>query len=178
MNEERIAYESNQPEVVASEARRQVNEPSSVASRDVVRTTSSRKFAVDSMIAALVGTFLLVIGMLAMLRAGLGGTLRLPVVEVLGFTHTAVLGIAETAIGLMLLIAGASQSRSGALFLGVVLAIAGFIGAVQIDSFKKYWALEKSFAWLVAIAGLAVALAALLVPRTAVRTRDLHVSTN
>ena len=88
------------------------------------------------------------------------------------------LGLTETAIGLMLLIAGASRSRSGALFFGIVLAIAGFIGAVQIDSLKNWWALEKSFAWLVAIAGLAVALAALLVPRTAVRTRELHVATN
>ena len=178
MNEERIVYEGNQPDVVVRSDGRNIDEPLSVATRDVMRTTSLRRFAVDSMVAALVGAFLLIMGILAMLRAGLGGTLRLPVVEVLGFTHTAVLGLTETAIGLMLLIAGASRSRSGALFFGIVLAIAGFIGAVQIDSLKNWWALEKSFAWLVAIAGLAVALAALLVPRTAVRTRELHVATN
>ncbi|MDO9176251.1 MAG: hypothetical protein Q7V62_15695, partial [Actinomycetota bacterium] len=89
------------------------------------------------------------------------------IVEVLGFTHTTTLGLIEIAIGVCLLIAGATRSRSGALFFGAILGVAGFVGAVQTESFDTSLALESSMAWLAALAGLIVVLAALMLPRFA-----------
>ena len=88
-----------------------------------------------------------------------------PVVQVLGFTHTTTLGLIEIGIGLFLLISAAARSRSGELFFGAVLGIAGFVGAVQTESFDKNLALESSLAWLAVVAGAVVVLAALLMPR-------------
>ncbi len=94
-----------------------------------------------------------------------------PVVEVLGFTHTTTLGLIEIVLGACLLISGASSWRSGALFFGAMLAIGGFVGAVQTESFVTDLALESSFAWLATIAGaVVVALSALLMPRYLTRS--------
>ncbi len=88
----------------------------------------------------------------------------------LGFTHTAWLGVIEVAIGLGLLLSGAARSRGGAILFGSILAIGAFVGAVQQESFEEDLALESSFAWALVVAGVVVVLAALLVPRTIRRT--------
>ena len=90
-----------------------------------------------------------------------------PVVEVLGFRHTATLGLIEVALGLCLLIAGTTRSRSGAMFFGAVLGVAGFVAAVQSTSFEESLAIESSFGWLAVLAGLLVVLTALMLPRSA-----------
>jgi hypothetical protein len=48
---------------------------------------------------------------------------------------------------------------------GASLGIAGFVGAVQADSFKETLALESSMGWIAAIAGLVIVVAVLLLPR-------------
>ena len=87
------------------------------------------------MIAAVAGLVILVVGLIAIVRGGFDGPMSTPVVEVLGFTHTTLLGLIEIAIGGALLISGATRSRSGAVLFGSVLGIAGFVGAVQTESF-------------------------------------------
>jgi len=146
-----------------------VYDPPAVAAMPVarVRTSSSSRFAPDAIIAALVGLALLITGLIAITRGGFDGPMSDPVVDVLGFTHTTVLGLIEIAFGVFLLSAGASRSRSGAMFGGLVLAVAAFVGAVQTESFRENLALESSMAWLLVIAGAVVALAALLLPRFA-----------
>ena len=141
-----------------------------VAPVQAVRTASVRRFAPDAIIAALVGLVLLLVGLLAVVRGGFDGPMEDPVVEVLGFTHTTTLGLIEIVLGACLLISGASSWRSGALFFGSVLAIGGFVGAVQTESFVTDLALESSFAWLATIAGVVVALSALLMPRYLTRS--------
>jgi hypothetical protein len=141
-----------------------------VAPAQGVRTASVRRFAPDAIIAAIVGLVLLVMGLLAVVRGGFDGSMEDPVVEVLGFTHTTTLGLIEIVLGACLLIAGASSWRGGAIFFGAVLAIGGFVGAVQTESFVESLALESSFAWLAVIAGTVVVLSALLLPRYLTRT--------
>src|SRR4051812_20905722 len=46
---------------------------------------------------------LLIVGAITLQRAGLNGDMAVPVVSVAGFTHTAWLGVAELAFGLLLL---------------------------------------------------------------------------
>ena len=131
-----------------------------------VQTTAyTSRFAPDAIIAAVVGLALLLIGLIAITRGGFDGAMSLPVVKVLGFTHTTTLGLIEIAIGVCLLISGASGSRSGAVFFGAVLGIGGFVGAAQTDSFKRNLALQSGFAWLMVIGAVVVVLSALVMPR-------------
>lgn len=132
-----------------------------------VRTASASRFAPDAVIAAIVGLVLLVVGLIAVVRGGFDGSMSDPVVEVAGFTHTTMLGLIEIGIGLALLLSGATRSRSGEIFFGSVLGIAGFVGAVQSESFVESLALESSMAWLSVLAAAVVVLAALLLPRYA-----------
>ena len=130
-----------------------------------VRRSYARSFAPDAIVAALVGLFVLLVGLLAVTRGGFDGPMDTPVVSVLGFTHTTTLGLIEILLGGSLLLSGATRSRSAALFFGSVLGIAAFVGAVQTESFKNNLALESGFAWLMVFGGLMVVLAALLLPR-------------
>jgi hypothetical protein len=145
----------------------QVVVPAVPAASGQVRTAYASRYAPDAIIAALAGLVLLVVGLIAMVRGGFDGPMSIPVVSVLGFTHTTTLGILETGIGLCLLLSGSARSRTGELFFGAVLGIAAFVGAVQTDSFKKSLALESGWAWLMVFAAIVVVLAALVMPRFA-----------
>jgi hypothetical protein len=144
------------------------------AVHQTVATSYGRRYAVDSVVVGLVGLAFLVIGLIAVTRAGLDGSMRDPVVEVLGFTHTATLGIIEAGIGLCLLLCAATMTRGGSVFFGLLLGIGGFVGAVQIDSFKDSLALESGLAWLAVIAAIVVVLASLLVPRMVTSTNRVE----
>jgi hypothetical protein len=145
-----------------------------VTTSGTVRTSYARSFAPDAIAAAVVGLFILLIGLLAITRGGFDGPIETPVVRVLGFTHTTLLGLIETVIGLCLLTSGATRSRSASLFFGSVLGIGAFVGAVQTDSFRKNLALESSFAWVMVLSAVVVVLAALLLPRYVQRSMTVH----
>ena len=129
------------------------------------RTTSRSRFAPDSVLTGLVGLVLVAFGLVAVIRTGLEGSLSEPVRDVAGMTHTATLGLLEIGIGLCLLLSAAAYSRTGQLFFGALLGIAGFIGAVQNDSFKDSLALEAGMGWIATATGLFIVLAVLLLPR-------------
>lgn len=132
---------------------------------EVRRTTVRRAIALDSIVAGAAGVVILVVGLLAVVRAGVDGPMDQPVVEVAGFTHTATLGAIEVVLGLALLIAAASRSRAACAFWGVVLGIAGFVGGVQSESFTDSLAIESSMAWWLMATGIVVFAAAALLPR-------------
>ena len=149
-------------EVVATTAR--------PVAAEQVRTAYASRFAPDAVIAAIAGLVILVVGLIAIVRGGFDGPMADPVVEVVGFTHTTTLGLIEIAIGLALLLSGATRSRSGEIFFGTVLGIGGFVGAVQSESFVESLALESSMAWLAVVVAAVVVLAALMLPRYARHT--------
>ena len=132
-----------------------------------VRTAYASRFAPDSIIAGIAGLVVLVTGLIAIVRGGFDGPMSTPIVQVVGFNHTTTLGLIEIGLGLALLVSAATRSRSGEVFFGAVLGIAGFVGAVQTESFKKTLALESSMAWLAVAIGAVVVLAALMLPRYA-----------
>jgi hypothetical protein len=129
------------------------------------RTTSRSRFAPDSMLTGLVGLALVGIGLVAVIRTGFEGSMSEPVKEVIGMTHTATLGLIEIGVGLCLLVSAAAYSRTGQLFFGALLGIAGFIGAVQTDSFRESLALETGMSWIAAGAGFVIVVSVLLLPR-------------
>lgn len=139
-----------------------------------VRTTYAGSFTPDVIIAGAVGLVALIIGLLVIVRAGLASPLSQPVVKVLGFTHTATLGLVEIAVGLFLLLAASTRSRSMAAFAGLAMVVGGVVGVAQYQSFADSLALERGWAWVVLIAGAVVALAALLLPRMARRTTSVQ----
>ena len=120
-----------------------------------------------AIIAGIAGLVVLVTGLIAIVRGGFDGPMSTPIVQVVGFNHTTTLGLIEIGLGLALLMSAATRSRSGEVFFGAVLGIAGFVGAVQTESFKKTLALESSMAWLAVAIGAIVVLAALMLPRYA-----------
>jgi len=152
------------PPVVEQPVVEQYVAPASVGQ---VRTAYASRFAPDSIIAGIAGLVVLVTGLIAIVRGGFDGPMSTPVVQVVGFNHTTSLGLIEIGIGLALLLSAATRSRSGEVFFGAVLGIAGFVGAVQTESFKKTLALESSMAWLAVAIGAVVVLAALMLPRYA-----------
>ena len=135
--------------------------------RETVQTTTRTRFAPDSVTTGLIGLVMVVIGLIAIIRGGFDGPMSEPVVRVLGFTYTTTLGLIEVGIGLCLLLSAAARSRSAEVFFGAVLGIAGFVGAVQTDSFHKSLALESGMAWLAVVAGFVIVASALLLPRFA-----------
>ncbi len=145
----------------------QVAVPAAAVAGGQVRTASASRFAPDAIVAAIAGLVIMVVGLIAIIRGGFDGEMSDPVIEVVGFTHTTVLGLIEIAIGAALLISGATRSRSGEVFFGSVLGIAGFVGAVQSESFVESLALESSMAWLAVLTAVVVVLCALLLPRYA-----------
>ena len=56
-----------------------------------VRRSYQSQFALDSIVAGVVGLGVVVVGLIAVLRAGLSGPIDEPIVEILGFNHTALL---------------------------------------------------------------------------------------
>lgn len=144
-----------------------VSENPQVTHEQQVSTTSRSRFAPDSIITGLVGLVMLVVGLIAVTRGGFDGPMSEPVIRVFGFTYTTTLGLIEVGIGLCLLISAAARSRSGELFFGAVLGIAGFVGAVQVESFRESLALESGMGWLAVAAGSVIVVAALLLPRFA-----------
>ena len=121
--------------------------PVPVSGGEVHKAYASR-IAPDAVIAALAGLVILVVGLIAIIRGGFAGSISDPVVTVVGFTHTTLLGLIEIGIGLALLISGATSSRAAELFFSCMLGVGGFVGAVQTSSFKKSLALESSMAWV------------------------------
>jgi len=160
------------PVVAAPPVVEQVVVPQQVAHQrhQQVATSYGQRWAFDSVIVGIVGLAMTIVGLVAVTRAGLDGSMDEPVVKVLGFTHTSTLGLIEAGIGVCLLICAAATARAGAVFFGLVLFVGAIVGAVQTDSFRRSLALQSGLAWLAVIAAAIVVLVSLLVPRMATRT--------
>jgi hypothetical protein len=146
--------------------------PAPVSSSDAniagttMRSAYVRSFAPDAWVASIAGLAITVVGLLAITRGGFDGSMDEPVVQVMGFNHTTLLGLIEAVVGAALLISGASRSRSATLFISAVLGIGAFVGAVQTESFVRSLALESSLGWLLLAVAVVVALTTAVVPRT------------
>ncbi len=152
---QRASLAERQPVVV--DARPQVVENS------VSETT--QRWAFDSMACGLIGVFYGIIGLITVSRAGMSNPLSDPIVEVLGFGHTATLGLIEIGVGAALLFAAAMASRGAALFFGTTLGVASFVGAIEADRFQQRLGIESSYCWVSLALALIVVLTALMIPR-------------
>ncbi len=112
--------------------------------------TVSRQFPASSLVGALIGAAMLVVGIVVLLRGDVTGSWSDPMVSILGLDHTPLLGLAEVATGALLLIAALTGSRPVLMFFSAVMMIFGVVVLVQheslvddlgVQSAHGYWAL-------------------------------------
>ena len=133
---------------------------------ETVKTTERTwTFAPGQLISLIVGVGFVVVGLIAMVRAGIDGSFEDPVVEVLGLTHTAWLGLAEIGLGVLLILAGTGAwGRPLSVVLGVAMVIAGVLIGAAPEEMPAELAVEEDFGWALAVLGALVALAAMVLP--------------
>ena len=129
--------------------------------------------APGQIISMIAGVGFIIVGVIAVVRAGVDTPLSAPVVTVLGYTHTAWLGLIEIGAGLLLMLAGLDPfARAGSAVLGALLVIAGVLMHAIPEDMPSQLAIDKDMGIPVAIVGAVVALAALILP--AWRTHDVE----
>lgn len=140
--------------------RQEVTKPVSTRTRE-----RSWTFAPGQLVSLVVGLGLIAVGVVALVRADVNGSLSTPVVEVLGYTHTAWLGLAEIALGLLLVLAGTGAwGRAVSVLLGAATVIAGVLILAEPGQMPDELGLEKDFGWPLIVLGAIVALAAMVLP--------------
>jgi hypothetical protein len=134
---------------------------------EVLTSVRERRWelAPGQIVSLVAGVGLLAMGLVAIVRAGLEGELGSPVVEVLGFSHTALLGLIEVGVGLLLVAAGSSfRGRGASAVLGVCVAVAGVLVMSTTEDLPTELGLEESYGTMLVILGVVVAVAALVLP--------------
>ena len=142
------------------------------ASADATRAHGDTKvrertwtFAPGQLVSLAAGIFAIAVGLIALIRAGVDGSLEEPTVSVLGYDHTAWLGIVEIGVGALLVLAGAGAAgRPLSVLVGALMVVAGVLVLAETSAMPDEFALEREFGWPVAVLGGVVALAALILP--------------
>lgn len=123
-------------------------------SQDLVESRPAASGVLGQVLILAVAAVLLLMGALALARAGVDGDMAIPVVEVFRFTHTAWLGIIELVVGFLFLLGGLSPStRDLGLGLGILVLLAGIIVIIQPDAPPAELAVEKSYGSLLVVLG-------------------------
>jgi hypothetical protein len=144
----------------APEAAREVRAPGRRKMRE-----QTWAFAPGQVVSFAVGVAAVAVGVLALVRAGVDGSLDTPTVGVLGYTHTAWLGVAEIAVGAVLMLAGTGpRGRPLSILIGAAAVVTGVVIIAEPDRTPAQLGLEKNFGWPMIGAGALVALAAIALP--------------
>ena len=175
-NDDRVddtTVRSDDPVVEHRPAEPAVVERSDTTVRDVDRTDDdtftvrerTHTFAPGQLVSLAVGVGFVAFGLVAMIRAGIDGSFANPVVDVLGFSHTAWLGLAEVGLGALLILAGTGAwGRPLSVLLGAGMVIAGVLVLAEPGEMPEELGLEKDYGWLLVLSGALVALCALILP--------------
>jgi hypothetical protein len=143
---------------------------------EVEVTESEYRFSPAQVVHAAIGVFLVVLGIIAMVRGDLGGDLTASQFTILGITHNAAIGIGELVAGALLLLAAASP---GGRFLGLIVGLAMIVfGAVLLGDQQtmRDVGTEDALAWLAIVLGAgAVVFGLIPARRTRRRTVDRSV---
>jgi hypothetical protein len=146
-------------------------------------TVTERGFSPGQLLIMLAGAASLALGIVAVARTGLNGSLSQPVEEVLGWNHTALLGLIEIGAGAVMILSGL---RAGTRWIGGLVGLAAIAGGALILG-ELSWTMdelgaERSFGWVAIVIG-AVAVVGAAIPRVHRRSRRMaytehpHLST-
>jgi hypothetical protein len=129
------------------------------------RRAAAPPFSITRLVVLAAGVVFLAFGIVAMARAGLSGPLDQPMVDVLGFPHTALLGIFEAVAGALLILSGLGSIGSPlALVVGLALVVAGVLFLGQLDWFMTHLSNDSSFGWVPVVGGGAVVVSLVALP--------------
>lgn len=145
---------------------------------ETVQTSRTSWFTPSAALAGITAIGLLLLGGITAARAGIDSSLDEHVVEVAGYTATALLGLIEIAFGLTLLIAALTRSRQAILFLSIAGGVVALIAVFQPSAGEGSLAVERGFAVVAAIVMGVIVAAALLptVRRSSVVRRTTDVT--
>jgi hypothetical protein len=130
-------------------------------------------FAPGQLISFAVGVAAIAIGVVALVRAGIDDNLARPTVEVLELSHTAWLGLAEVALGVLLVLAGTGAwGRFLSVPIGALMVIAGVLVLAEPSQVPDRLGVEQDYGWALVLFGGLVALASMALPVW--RTRKVH----
>jgi hypothetical protein len=130
-------------------------------------------FAPGQLVSLAAGILAIVVGLIAVIRCGLDGSLGTPVESVLGYDHTAWTGFIEIGAGVLLVVAGlGAAGRPLSVLVGLAAVVAGVLILAETDAMPDELGLEREFGWPVAVLGGVVVLASLLIPVWRTHHRD------
>ena len=132
--------------------------------RSETRVASSRfVFSPGQILAGILGVVVAIIGIIAMSRGGLDGSLNVPVVNVAGTDQSAMLGIAEFAAGLLLVLGALSYAARGLIaFVGVVMVIGGVVLGAASSTILRDVGTSQGTGWAIMVGGIIAVVAASL----------------
>ena len=105
-------------------------------------------------VGAIVGVILTVVGILAIVKAGLDTTLNQPIVRVAGLDMSAAVGIGFLVVGLILLLASATSDGAGAVgFFGVLLILFGVFAVAITGDLRLDVGVGRNTGWFSIILG-------------------------
>jgi len=134
-----------------------------VARREVVRAPWSPA----QIVALVIGGLLTVMGGVVLARTGLNfGDLDTARTHVMGLEHTALLGVIELVLGLVLIGAGSvpGAPRGTMSFIGVALLLLGLIVAIEPSGTHRALGTTPGHGWFWAILGVILLAASMLSP--------------
>lgn len=135
-----------------------------------MRTTARRRWpttSVSSLLSGAVGIVLLVIGIVAVARAGLTD-LTEPAVAVGPFVRTTLFGLIEIALGVIALATAADRDVRGASALAVVTGVAGIVWLIEPAAFAGVLGMTVATGWLYVLVAAALLVGVALDRRRAV----------
>jgi hypothetical protein len=143
-----------------------VDEPTAIVpARSVGRASTWSRMSLGPLLAIVAGAAFVAFGCIVLTRTGLDATWYRPREEVLDADHTALLGVLEIGVGVILLLAGVTGSRVLVAILGLAMALGATAMAIDPEELQRELAIERWWAWTLAALGVALTLSALQAPR-------------
>jgi hypothetical protein len=137
--------------------------------------TTVRAFSIGQVLIMAAGAAMLAMGIVTIVRGDLDGELTDPVVQVLGFDHTPLLGLIEIGAGVLLVLAGLRPSgRMLAGLIGALLIVAGALVLAELDWITDNLTAEQSYGWVPIIVGAVTLVAAFAFPTKVRQVREIR----
>lgn len=132
------------------------------------------RFSAAQALHAACGVFMVVLGAVAVGRAGFGDRLGERTTEVLDITVSTVIGLVAIAVGLIFLFAALSPAGRGTGgVMGVLLLVAGIVIAAGSDEFLADLHTESALGWVLMVVGAIAVIGSVLPAHTVVREADV-----
>ncbi len=136
-----------------------------VEHRDVVESGSGRverraatsRFVLSpgQVIAGILGIVMAIIGIITLSRAGIDGTMNVPIVQTAGLHQSAMVGAGELVLGLLLILGASSYlNRSLVVGVGVVMVLAGVVIGAANSTILQDVGTDHGTGWAIMVGGI------------------------